>query len=210
MKSFGKMFAASVFTSSLAAVPSLFAQNSDPWYSGQSSGFWGVSESIGFHGVLPPGFGLAAHSEGLSAVRQLGGYRISDSLSIEGMQTSFGLKGSACGGDVSSGAIGCLGSAWSLAGVATLPLESGFALYGRFGLHFWKPGLLDEQAGPNGTADRRTVYGMGMRYGLTRSITLHAESEFHNEFYGASSVGLRLSPGLFDSSVHSIGLSINF
>ncbi|MFN0038307.1 MAG: hypothetical protein ACKVP2_02195 [Burkholderiales bacterium] len=49
-----------------------------------------------------------------------------------------------------------------------------------------------------------------MRYGLTRSITLHAESEFHNEFYGVGSVGLRLSPGLFDSSVHSIGLSVNF
>ncbi|MFN0038306.1 MAG: hypothetical protein ACKVP2_02190 [Burkholderiales bacterium] len=142
MKSFGRMIAASVFISSLATVPSLFAQHSDPWYSAQSSGFWGVRESIGFQGILPPGFGLAAHSDSLSAFRQLGGYRISDSLSIEGMQTNFGLKGSACGGDISSDGIGCLGSAWSLAGVATLPLESGFALYGRFGLHFWRPGLL--------------------------------------------------------------------
>jgi hypothetical protein len=195
----------------VAAGGAVFAQNSDQWYGGQTPGFWGLGNSIGVRGALPGMFNSPVTSlDSLNAQRQYGGYRITDAFAIEGTQTQYGPGASACG-DALSGDRSCYGAAWSLSGVATLPFQSGVSLYGRLGLHYWQKGL--EDAGNHRNLDEPggigKVYGIGLSYGLTKSITVHAESERYSEFIGNSTSGPNTGVGL-DSSVHSIGLSIKF
>jgi hypothetical protein len=206
MERSAKLFAVGVLGFTLLGGAPLYAQNGEHWYGGLESGFWTVTESIGFRGVMPKAFGLAAGLETLSASRQYGGYRFSNLLAIEGTQTSFGLKGADCN-PAGSGGPGCLASSWRVSGLATLPFESGVSLYGRFGLHLWQPGAAEDHPNRN-LADLAQMYGLGLHYGVSRSVTLHAEAEYFSESVGG--VGLRLSPGLFDTSVHSIGLTFKF
>ena len=158
----------------------------------------------------PPG----SNPESLNAVRQYGGYRISNAFAIEGSQTQFGPNTSSCNGDPGSNDANhsCYGSAWSLSGVATLPLQSGLSVYGRLGLHYRQKGYQDE-SGSHRNVDEPggigKVYGIGLSYGLTKSITVHAESERYSELIGSNASGPNAGLGL-DSSVHSIGLSIKF
>jgi len=194
----------------------VFAQSGDQWYVGHSTGFWGLSDSVGVRGVLPGTFNPpGANPESPNAQRQFGGYRVTDAFAIEGAQTSFGPSASACGGDsfAAEGSRSCYGAAWSLSGVATMPFRSGLSLYGRLGLHYRQKGGFQEEAGNHRYSDEPggigKVYGIGLSYGLTKSITVHAESERYSELIGNSPSSSSTGFGL-DSSVHSIGLSINF
>jgi opacity protein-like surface antigen len=199
----------------LAAGGAVFAQNGDSWYGGHSTGFWALSESVGVRGALPGMFNPPGTSpESLNAQRQYGGYRITDAFAIEGTQTNFGPSVSACGGDSLPGDSyrSCYGAAWSLSGVATLPFQSGLSLYGRLGLNYRQKGFQDEAGGHRNSDDPGSigkVYGVGLSYGLTKSITVHAESERYSELIGNTASGPSTGLGL-DSSVHSIGLSIKF
>jgi hypothetical protein len=199
----------------VAAGGAVFAQSADQWYGGHSTGFWGLSESVGVRGALPGMFNPpGTNPDSLNAIRQFGGYRISNAFAIEGSQTQFGHNVSACNGDqgTSDPYHSCYGAAWSLSGVATLPFQSGLSLYGRLGLHYWQKGF-QEEAGAHRNSDEPgsigKVYGIGLSYGLTKSITVHAESERYSELIGNGTSGPSAGFGL-DSSVHSIGLSIKF
>ena len=203
----------------VAAGGSAFAQGNlsastspDNWYGGQSKGFWGLSDSVGVRGTLP---GTSAFTppgtstDSLNAVRQFGGYRLGHGFAIEGAQTQFGDSGSGCseGSSVNTNRT-CYGSTWSLTGVATLPLHSGLSLHGRLGLHYWQKSAQDD---PAHRADEPLgkVYGIGLSYEMTKSITFHAESERYSELTGNNAYGPGVGVGL-DSSVHSIGLSVRF
>lgn len=184
----------------------------DAWYSGLRPGFWGLSESVGWNTRLPgmsnfPGASL----ESLRAQRQYGGYRISNAFAIEG--TQMASIEAACA-DVPGGSARtvCSGAAWSLSGVATLPFQSGLSVFGRLGLHYQHQPYSNDGNGQDPASEQgaiNTLYGIGMNYDLTKSITFHAESERYSELTGRgkylSDDGLRI-----DSSVHSIGLSIKF
>jgi hypothetical protein len=202
-----------VLAALIAAGGPVFAQKEDNWYGGYRSGFWGLSDSVGFRGSLPGVFGLPGSSpEGLSASRYFSGYRMSDSFAIEGAQTSFGLRGSACGGDPLTGDSyrSCYGSAWSVSGVATLPFQStGLAVYGRMGMHYWQNGTQDESASRRALDDLGTVYGIGLSYEFSKAVTFRAESERYTDLLGNYGSGSGSSTGV-DASVHSIGLSIKF
>ena len=206
-------------TALITAGGAVFAQGGvqavpDPWYGGQSNGFWGLSDSVGVRGTLPgtfspPGIG----SESLNAFRQFGGYRLSNGFAIEGSQTQFGNNATGCNDRGAADALNhaCSGAAWSLSGVATLPFQSGLSLYGRLGLHYWQRGQQDD-AGHRNADDPGSlgkVYGIGLSYGLSKSITVHAESERYSELTGGNPYGPSAGVGL-DSSVHSIGLSVKF
>ena len=199
----------------LAFGRTVFAQTGDQWYVGHSTGFWGLSDSVGVRGALPGTFNPPGSSpESPNAQRQYGGYRITDAFAIEGAQTNFGPSASACSGDSLAGdpSRSCYSAAWSLSGVATMPFQSGLSLYGRLGLHYRQKGL-QEEAGNHRNSDDPgglgKVYGIGLSYGLTKSITVHAESEHYSELIGNTTAGSSTGFGL-DSSVHSIGLSIKF
>ena len=186
------------------------AQVDDQWYGGRKSGFWGLTDSVGVHGAMPGALNPpGTNQEGVNALRQYGGYRISSGFAIEGSQTQFGSGSSACNGD---DARACNGAAWSLSGVATLPFQSGLSLHGKLGLHYWQRGFQDEAAHrsnmdePGGIGK---VYGIGLSYGLTKTITLYAESERYSELSGNAAAGLNPAYGL-DSAVHSIGLTFRF
>jgi OmpA-like transmembrane domain len=208
MEGSARFFAAGFLGCSLIGGSPLLAQDGAHWYGGFESGFWTVTESIGFRGVLPKGFGLSAGLESLSASRQFGGYRFSDLLAVESAQTQFGSKGLDCDA-AGSGGPGCLGSAWRVSGLATVPFASGISLYGRVGLHRWQSNAAEDP--PNRSlADLARTHGMGLRYGLSRSVTLHAESEYFSDIDSVGGIGLRLNPGPIDTSVHSIGLTVRF
>jgi hypothetical protein len=191
-----------------------FAQGADHWYGGQTTGFWGLGSSVGVRGSLPgmlnpPG----TNPETLNALRQYGGYRISDAFAIEGSQTQFGSGVSACNGDsgASDAYHSCYG-AWSVSGVATLPFQSGLSLYGRLGLNYRQRGFQDDAGARRYSDDPGSlgrVYGVGLSYGLTKSITVHAESERYSDLIGNNTSGPSAGFAL-ESSVHSIGLSIKF
>jgi opacity protein-like surface antigen len=204
-----------VLTAIFAAGGAVFAQNGDPWYGGRSTGFWGLGESVGVRGALPGMFNPpGTNPESLNAQRQYGGYRITDAFAIEGAQTNFGPSISACSGDSLAGDAyrSCSGAAWSLSGVATLPFQSGLSLYGRLGLNYRQRGFQEDAGGHRSSDDPGSigkVYGVGLSYGLTKSITVHAESERYSELIGNGASGPSTGLGL-DSSVHSIGLSIKF
>lgn len=213
MPSFHCPLKAIVLSALIAAGGQVFAQKEDSWYGGYSSGFWGLGDSVGFRGSLPGVFALPGSSpEGQTASRFYSGYRMSDSFAIEGAQTSFGLSGSACGGDPLTGDSyrSCYGSAWSVSGVATLPFRStGLALYGRMGMHYWQNGPQDEGASHRALDDLGTVYGIGLSYEFTKAVSFRAESERYTDLAGNNGNGPASSIGL-DASVHSIGLSIKF
>lgn len=196
----------------LMGAGSVCAQD-DPWYSGIRSDWGPGNSSLGFRGSLPGEFSMGGASlENLAAHQQFGGYRFTDSLAIEGMQTSYGLNGPACGGDTLAGDAyrSCYGSAWSLAGIATLPFDSGLSLYGRLGLHYWQKNGLEESApaARRGLDDVSSILGVGVSYELSRAVTFHAESERYSDlFSGGTGPGQNLG---LDASVHSIGLSIKF
>ena len=199
----------------LACGRTAFAQTADQWYGGHSTGFWGLSDSVGVRGALPGMFNPpGTNPESLNARRQYGGYRITDAFAIEGTQTNFSPNVSACNGNSAAGDAyrSCYGAAWSLSGVATLPFQSGLSLYGRLGLHYRQKGF-QEEAGNHRVSDDPSglgkVYGIGLSYGLTKSITVHAESERYSDLIGNGTSGSSAGFGL-DSSVHSIGLSIKF
>jgi hypothetical protein len=196
----------------VAASGAVLAQREPAWYGGYSSSFWGLQNSVGFQGSLPGVFGSpGGNPEGLSTSTLYSGYRMFDSFAIEGAQTNFGLNGS-CGGDTISGESyrACLGSAWSLAGVATIPFQStGLSLFGKMGMHYWQSGLPDDGAGRRFIDDLGTVYGIGLSYEFTKAVTFRAETERYGDLFGNSPSGP--SPGVgLDTSVHSIGLSIKF
>src|SRR5258706_9864462 len=87
----------------LAFGPTICAQDGEQWYGGQSTGFWGLMDSVGVRGVLPGMFNPPRTSpETLNAQRQYGGYRITHPLPIEGAQTHFNPKPSAPNGDAST------------------------------------------------------------------------------------------------------------
>jgi hypothetical protein len=207
-------------TALVTAGSAVFAQGgaqlgTDPWYGGQSNGFWGLGDSVGVRGTLPGTFSPpGTSSESLNAFRQFGGYRISNAFAIEGSQTQFGNNASGCNydrGAIDAANHACYGAAWSLSGVATLPFQSGLSLYGRLGLHYWQRGL-QEDAGHRNADEPGSlgkVYGIGLSYGLSKSITVHAESEHYSELTGNNPYGPSGGIGL-DSSVHSIGLSFKF
>jgi hypothetical protein len=197
----------------LAAGGTVFAQKEPVWYGGYSSGFWGLQNSVGFHGSLPGVFGSpGASQEGLTASTLFSGYRMFDSFAIEGAQTNVGLNGSACGGDPmgNESSHSCLGSAWSLSGVATIPFQStGLSLFGKMGMHYWQGSSQDEAAGRRFMDDVGTVYGIGLSYEFSKAVTFRAETERYTDLFGNNPGGPGSSVGL-DSSVHSIGLSIKF
>jgi len=212
MPTFPAPLKAIVLAAVIAAAVPVRAQNDSPWYGRYSSGFWGLGNSVGFRGSLPWVFGPGSSPEGLSASRSFGGYRMSDSFAIEGAQTSFGLSGSACGGDPQTGDSfrSCYGSAWSVSGVATIPFRSiGLALYGRMGMHYWQNGSQDEGARHRALDDLGTVYGVGLSYEFSKAVTFRAESERYSDLSGNNGNGPGSGVGL-EASVHSIGLSIKF
>jgi hypothetical protein len=189
----------------------VFAQD-DQWYGGVKSGFWGLTDSVGVRGAMPGPFNPPGKNpESLNALRQYGGYRISSGFAIEGSQTQFSSNSSACNGDPAD-TRACNGAAWSLAGVATLPFQSGLSLHGKLGLHYWQRGFQDE-ASHRGNMDEPAgigkVYGIGLSYGLTKALTFYAESERYSELTSNAATGLNPAYGL-DSSVHSIGLTFRF
>ena len=204
-----------VLSALFAAGGVVFAQSGDQWYGGHSTGFWGLGESVGVRGAPPGMFNPPGTSpDSLNAQRQYGGYRITDAFALEGAQTKFGPGVSACSGDALAGDSyrSCSGAAWSLSGVASLPFQSGLSLYGRLGLNYRQKGF-QEEAGGHRTADEfgtfGKIYGVGLSYGLTKSITVRAESERYSELIGNSTSSPSTGLGL-NSSVHSIGLSIKF
>ncbi len=213
MTTFHCQLKAVVLAALITAAGPLFAQIEDKWYGGYSSGFWGLGSSVGFQGSLPGVFGLPGSSpEGLSALKYFSGYRMSDTFAIEGAQTTFGLSGPACGGDPLTGDLyrSCYGSAWSVSGVATIPFQSiGLALFGRMGMHYWQNGSQDEGGGHRALDDLGAVYGIGLSYEFSKTVTFRAESERYADLPGNNGNGPGSSTGL-DSSVHSIGLSIKF
>ena len=182
----------------------------EEWYGGRQAGFWGLSNSVGVRNNLPGMFNPpGTNSESLNAQRQYGGYRLSNGFAIEGTQTQFGSGSSGCDGENYRS---CYGSAWSLAGVATLPFQSGLSLHGKLGLHYWQRGFQEDSNIHRSTDEPGglgKMYGIGLSYGVTKSITLYAESERYSELAGNAPTGLNSGLGL-DSSVHSIGLSIKF
>lgn len=214
MPTHGNTLKTLAFFACLAASSLLCAQGDDQWYGGRRTGFWGLSDSVGVRGALPgmlnpPGTNV----ESLNAWRQFGGYRVSNGFAIEGSQTQFSSSSTSCNGDAGAeSSRNCLGSAWSLAGVATLPIQSGFSVHGKLGLHYWQRGFAEDSImhrssdEPGGIGK---VYGIGLSYDITKAITLYAESERYSELMSNSPAGPGSSLGL-DSSVHSIGLSIKF
>jgi OmpA-like transmembrane domain len=215
MPAFDSSLKTLVLAALLAAGSAVLAQSGDQWYGGHSTGFWGMSESVGVRGALPGMFNPPGTSpESLNAQRQYGGYRITDAFAIEGAQTNFSPSASTCSGDALAGdsSRSCYGAAWSLSGVATLPFQSGLSLYGRLGLHYRQKGS-QEEFGNHRYSDEPgglgRVYGIGLSYGVTKSIVVHAESERYSDLVGNSLYGSSAGFGL-DSSVHSIGLSIKF
>ena len=199
----------------VAAGGAVFAQSGEPWYGGHSTGFWGLGESVGVRGALPGMFNPPGTSaDSLNAQRQYGGYRITDAFALEGAQTNFGPSVSTCGGNSLAGDSyrSCSGAAWSLSGVATLPFQFGLSLYGRLGLNYRQKGFQEEAGGHRNSDEPGSfgkVYGVGLSYELTKSITVRAESEHYSELIGNSTSSPSTGLGL-DSSVHSIGLSIKF
>ncbi|CAN0506145.1 unnamed protein product, partial [Phaeothamnion confervicola] len=129
-----------------------------------------------------------------------GGYRLSSAFAIEGSQTQFSSSSSGCNGEAIGGdSRSCLGSAWSLSGVATLPFRSGLSLYGRLGLHYWQKGFQEDANSRHNADDPGAlgkVYGVGMSYELNKSITVHAESEHISELNGSSLSGTTPGVGL--------------
>ena len=204
------LFAAGGASAALPGGPPL-----EQWYGGQSTGFWGLSSSVGVRGALPGAFSPpGSNSESLNALRQYGGYRISDAFAIEGAQTQFGAN--AAGGCESSGVgeanLACSHSAWSLSGVASVPVTSGLSLYGKLGLQYWQRGFQEPDPAHRNADEPGSlgkVYGVGLSYDLNKSVSFHAESERYSELGGNNATGPNASVGL-DSSVHSIGLSIKF
>lgn len=213
MPTFRVLLKAIALAALITAAGAVLAQKEDHWYRGYSSGFWGLESSVGLQGSLPGVFGLPGSSpEGLSASRYYSGYRMSESFAIEGAQTSFGLSGSACGGDPLTGDAyrSCYGSAWSVSGVATIPFQSiGLALYGKMGMHYWQSGSQDEGASRRALDDFGRVYGIGLSYEFSKAVTFRAESERYTDLSGNNGNGPGSNTGL-GASVHSIGLSIRF
>jgi opacity protein-like surface antigen len=211
-----KTFALSV-SLLVAAGGAVFAQDgdrqgADQWYGGQGTGFWGLGDSVGARGAVPGNFNApGTNPETLNGLRQYGGYRLSNALAIEGSQTQFRPSASACNGAPSAGDTCSSSTAWSLSGVATMPFDSGLSLHGRLGLNYRQKGFQDDAAHRNADDPTGigTVYGIGLSYELTKSITVHAESERYTESIGNSASGFSAGFGL-DSSVHSIGLAIRF
>lgn len=201
-------FACSVFAVSATA------ENGD-WYAGASNGFRGLSaNSQAFEGALSK-FGPSLYSGRLDEPvieKHYTGFRFNDLFAIEGLQSQLAAPVHICGNDTLSGDLAgtCHGAAWSVSGVAMLPLNEGLSFYGRLGLQYLQQNNNGESrlSWPN-AQDMGATYGIGVSYEFRKDWYVHAESERFSE--AGRGTGLRFEPGLgLDNTVHSIGLSIRF
>ena len=104
----------------------------------------------------------------------------------------------------------CKIPAWEVSGIAKLPLEHGFSIYGQLGLKYWQDSssqeidLLKFEA-----RDLGATFGFGINYEFKKNWHIHAVSEGFSE--------LPLGLGEIDNPSqylkeprHSIGLSVKF
>jgi OOP family OmpA-OmpF porin len=102
------------------------------------------------------------------------GYKFSRNWAIEGGYVDFGkfkYSGTTFAPIPGSFSGDFKASAWSLAGVGTLPLEKNFSLYGKLGLHYSEAKLSTSSVGTplsgGKSNDTGMVFGLGATYDFT-------------------------------------------
>jgi OOP family OmpA-OmpF porin len=149
------------------------------WYIG---GAYGMT-SLDVDTSSFPGLTL---DDGDSGFKIYGGFQFNKHLGAEVGYVDFGKFPVTAGG---SGDLSA--TAYTLAGVGTLPLNESFALYGKVGLWMWKS--KSSIPGTTGTDDSDVFFGAGVRYNLNKNwgLTLDLEQYDASDSITMTSIGVR-------------------
>jgi OOP family OmpA-OmpF porin len=154
------------------------AQSDAGWYLG---GAYGMT-SLNLDTSSLPGVNVDDSNTGFKI---FGGFQFNKYLGAEVGYVDFGkFAVTSSTGDLSA-------TAYTLAGVGTLPLNESFALFGKVGMWSWK----SKSSAPNieGDSGSDVFYGAGARYNLNKNwgLTLEVEQYDSNDSVMFTSLGVR-------------------
>lgn len=161
------------------SAPAVAQQSDAGWYVGGAYGMTSLSVDTG--GL--PGLGLDDSDSGFKV---FGGFQFNKHLGAEVGYVDFGKYA------VTSGSTGDLSvTAFTFAGVGTLPLNESFALFGKVGMWAWDS--KSSIPGTTGTNGSDVFFGAGARYNLNRNwgLTLEIEQYDSDDSITLTSVGVR-------------------
>lgn len=156
--------------------------------------------------------GLSSHENDKSNQWRLqGGYRFNPNLAVEAGYIDFGktdykpnYSGGSAKGSLKAGGV-------DVVGIASLPLNDSFSVFGKAGLVVAKVKSSLAAGAPAGLASGndsatvvRPLVGVGASYKLTQNVDLRADYDYVN---GLGSSG---KTGKMNSSMFSLGLAYNF
>jgi OOP family OmpA-OmpF porin len=190
------------------------------WYTGAALGRAWSNINKGDYTDQQAGSVTSFNTDQGTAWKLYGGYQFTQNWGMELGYTSLGRYNSNYGlASTGSSATGSNRlSAWSLAGVGTLPLSRGFSLAGKAGLALLRneytfSGLGSSYlAGDNGTArDVGLLLGVGAKYDINRNLAIRFDYENYgkvgNNTNGLSTTG---ATGTARPSMVSAGVQYNF
>lgn len=155
------------------------------------------------NGCLQPVAPGAACEDGASTWRAFFGYQFNAYLGYEVGYADFGkMKQSVGGVDVATFETTAIDAVL----VATIPISQSFAFFGKFGIFSWD---LDRTvtgvgAGTTSVSGNDMTYGFGVKFNLTKNISLRAERLRYLH------VGDENLTGSADVTVDLLGLAIQF
>jgi len=175
-KALAAVCASTALTFATACVAGPAAADGPGFYTGISNGVAVLGSPGGQSLSGVPGAKVLTHdSEHLTATTLYGGYRFSHGFALEAARTSFG-SGVNTDDPVLYATPAEQLSAWSLAGVGSVPVTDSLALFGKLGVNFapnatYSSFALDTPSRPG------KVYGFGVSYQVTGQLELRAQSE---------------------------------
>jgi OOP family OmpA-OmpF porin len=161
------------------SAPAVAQQSDAGWYIGGAYGMTSFSVDTS---ALPG----ATLDDSDTGFKIFGGFQFNKHLGAEVGYVDFGKVG------VSGSATGDVGvTAYTVAGVGTLPLNESFALFGKVGMWAWTS--KSSIAGTSGDSGSDVFYGIGGRYNLSKNwgLTLELEQYDSDDSVTLTSFGVR-------------------
>jgi len=164
------------------------------------------AEESGFYTGISNGVAVLGNPGGnhdgdvITATTLYGGYRFSHSFALEGARTSFGS-----GVNIQDPVLYVTPaeqmSAWSLAGVSSVPLTDSLRLFAKLGLNF-APNATYSSFPVDTPSHPGTVYGFGVSYQVSGQLELRAQSERYTGLGQADGSQLQATTFTFGAKLH--------
>lgn len=163
-------------------VPALGYADDGKLYGGVANGVWAVRlPGPAGQASGPPveSSSLGHDAERYTPSQLYGGFRLSETLAVEGSQTAFGAMPGDPARRTTSSTVrpGQVPGTLSVAGVGSLPLGDTTSIIGKLGVHYWQPDASTLSIDGARLGNPGMVYGIGLKTQVSKDVQLQAQTE---------------------------------